>query len=70
MHSQERSNCTVKKYPAAGASLPNNNIAVYLTTPKNISANIIEKIMIIRLAFYAITLLNAYKNTIFSAKDN
>lgn len=26
--------------------------------------------MIIRLAFYAITLLNAYKNTIFSAKDN
>lgn len=43
---------------------------VYLTTPKNISANIMEKIMIIRLAFYAIMLLNAYKNTIFSAKDN
>lgn len=51
-------------------SVPNNYTDAYLTTPKNISANIMEKIMIIRLVFYAITLLNAYKNTIFSAKDN
>lgn len=51
-------------------SFPNNKTDTYLTTAKNISANIIEKIMIIRLVFYAITLLNAYKNTIFSAKDN
>lgn len=57
-------------YPAAKASLPNNKIAAYLTTKKNISANIIEKLMIIRPVFYAVTLLNACKNTIFSAKDN
>lgn len=64
MHNQEIN------YPAAKASLPNNKIVAYLSTPENISANIIEKIMIIRLVFYTITLLDAYKNTIFSAKDN
>lgn len=49
---------------------PNSSTGACVTTPRNISANTIEEIMVIRPAFCAIMFLNAYKNTIFSAKDN